>query len=332
MGTAVMQAKKQFIPISKVFSWIKLPVPNFTQASASFYKGHAKALQCLPFSCATVVLFYNKTLLDNIGATPPETFEDFQEMAIKYRKEGALLTLAAGWLSGHHMDQIGAIHNIPIATKGNGIDGRNTKLLDNPFFNTHWMFLQAWHKAGLFSLKTGPEAEKAFATGEVTLISQGANREEIIKKAVDGRFEIGVAHFPYWRSVGKPGKTIAGGSAFWVSKKKYSAKKKIAIAKLLAFLSDTKTQSLWQEKTGYIPVVVVPKNDKISHAAKLAEEAFSRSEPMTYNRGIMLPNYPKIRDLIVKEMTDFIKSDRKDAKETMKNIVEQGNELLKKAP
>lgn len=231
MGTAVMQAKKKFTPIAKVFSWIKKPVPRFTPASTSFYAGHAKTLQCLPFSCSTVVLFYNKTLFESIGARPPETFEDFQEMAIKFRNEGTLLTLAAGWLSGHHMDQIGAIHNIPIATNGNGVDASNAKLVDNPFFNTHWMFLQAWYKAGLFSIKAGPEAEKAFADGEVALISQGANRQEILQKAVDGRFKIGVAHFPYWKSIGKPGKTIAGGSAFWVSKKKYSSATKIALAK-----------------------------------------------------------------------------------------------------
>ena len=197
MGTAVMQSAKKFTPIKTVFSWIKKPIPNFTSAASSFYKGHAKTLQCLPFSAATVILFYNKTLLDRIGENPPEAFEDFEKMAIKHRKNGTLLTLAAGWLSGHHMDQIGAIHNIPIATKGNGVDGQNAKLVDNPFFNTHWIFLQTWYRAGLFSLKAGPEAEKAFADGEIALISQGSNRLGILEKAVDGRFEIGVAHFPY---------------------------------------------------------------------------------------------------------------------------------------
>lgn len=330
MGTAVMQATKNFTPIRKVFAWNHEKVPNFIPAMQSFYKGHAKELQCLPFAASTVIMFYNKTLFNNLSIVAPETFEDFEEIAHILKEKGTLLTLAAGWLSGHHMDQIGAIHNIPIATHGNGVDVPHAKLVAHPFFRTHWAFLQNWHKRGLFSLKTGPEAEKAFANGEITLLSQGANRLAILEKAVDGRFEIGIAHFPYWKSIGKPGKTIAGGAAFWVAKKKYSANKKIALTKLMSFLADSKTQITWQKRTGHIPVVSIPVNTQLPKSAQIAQESFSRSAPAAYNRGIMLPNFPKIRDLIVEEMTKVIKDDKENISESLQRIVDQGNELLNK--
>ncbi len=328
MGTVVMQDAKKFIPIDKVFSWDEKTAPTFIPAISSFYKGHAKHLQCVPFLASSVIMFYNKTLLDSIGATPPETFEDFEKMARKFKNQGTLLTLASGWLSGHHMDQIGAIHNIPIATKGNGIDGHNAQLVDNPFFHTHWTFLQTWYGEGLFSLKAGPEAEKAFAESEVVFLSQGANRLPILEKIVNGRFEIGVAHFPYWKSIGSAGKTIAGGSAFWVAKKHYSTQKKTALIKLLTFLADVNTQRKWQEKTGCIPVVAVPVNNQLPKSARLVQEAFSRSAPLDYNRGILLPNFPKIRDLIVAEMTSVIKGDKR-ASDAMLTIIDKGNVLLK---
>ncbi len=330
MGTVVMQNSKQFTPIKNVFSWNKQPIPAFIPAMTSFYKAHSTELQCVPFSASTVVLFYNKTLLDRANIAPPKTFEDFHQLAYTLKGKGVMAPLASGWLSGHHMDQIGAIHNIPIATHGNGIDKTDAKLVTNPFFETHWTILNQWHRDGLFSLKTGPEAEAAFANEEIVFLSQGANRLPLLKKAVNERFEIGVVHFPYWKSVGKPQKTIAGGSAFWVSKNKFSPQKKRALSKLMTFLADSKTQYKWQAQTGYIPTVAVPANPDLPEASRLAQEAFSRSCPSTYNRGILLPNFPAIRTLIVDEMTKVIKGD-KTSRDALQTIEREGNILLRKS-
>lgn len=318
----------------------------FIPAIGAFYKGHQGevGLPSLPFNATTVVLFYNKDALEAAGLDPehaPVTWEEFEQQATTLKKQGAKGVLVSAVLSGHHIDQLGAWHNQPIATQGNGVDGDGAVLVVNsPFFVDHLNKLATWYKNGFFSLDVGPAAEKAFGNGDVVFVTHGANRLSTLEKLADGKFKIGVAAFPFWKSVvSKPQNTIAGGSSFWAlvghDKKDYPV-----IQQFFEYLVTPQVQCQWHQETAYMPVVkgaqaLAQKNnfyeqDLRGKTAKIALDSFMGRLPTTYSRGILLPNFPKIREVMIQEMKESIKGN-KTAKEALDHIVVLGNQIMREA-
>jgi len=346
MGNLVMQNHPQaFVPIDKL---TEKPNPNlspnhFLPIIRAFYKSpHPdRGMLSLPFSASSVILFYNKDALRRAGfdpEQPPKTWEDFETMAIKLKSQGAKNVMASGWLSGHHIDHLAAWHNEPIATKGNGIDGRGATLIINrPFFVHHLNKLAEWYAAGIFSLETRLEAEKVFANEEVIFLSQGSNRLPLLEKLVNGKFEIGVGQFPYWKSkVKAPQNTVAGGASFFALSG-FSPEEYKIIARLFEFLASPEVQAEWHEKTCYMPVVIgaeaiAAKQNFYSQglkgkAAKLALDSFQLNSPREYSRGVLLPNFPKVREMMVYEMKEAIRGN-KTAIEALASIEESGNKIM----
>lgn len=348
MGNLVMQGHPNaYVPLDKLSDKPSrlLERAHFIPAISAFYKGHSGevAFPSLPFNATTVVLFYNKTALETAGLdpkNPPATWEEFEQQAITLRKQGCKNVLASAVFSGHHIDQLGAWHNQPVATKGNGVDGNDAELVVNsPFFINHFDRLAKWYQDGIFTVDIGPAAEKAFGNGDVVFITHGANRLSTLEKLVDGKFKIGVATFPFWKSVvSEPQNTIAGGSSFWAlsghDKQDY-----VVIQKFFEYLVSPEVQAKWHQETSYIPVVkgieaVAEKNHFYEQgvkgqAAKIALVSFMGRPPTTYSRGILLPNFPKIREVMIQEMKEAVKGN-KTSKEALDQIVLLGNQIMRK--
>ncbi|MBI1954554.1 MAG: extracellular solute-binding protein [Proteobacteria bacterium] len=311
----------------------------FISSVSTYYKLHKRQLQSLPFNASTVILFYNKTAFDKAGLLPPQTWEDFPKIAAVLKAKGYPNILAAGCLHGHHLIQTGAYHNKPIATKGNGTEGLYTRLIVNsPFFQTHFKNLATWYQKDWFSLKSGPDAEKAFAEEEFVLLTQNSNRLPNIEKAVNGKFEIGVAAFPYWKSIEEsPQNTICSGGSFWTMAG-FDLKTYKALAKFYHYLTSFDVQWKWHTQTCYIPVVRGVKEEAEAKgfynkglygtAAKIALESLSNKEPKTYSRDILLPHFPQIRSIIMEYLVKAIKGEM-PVEEALQIIEEKGNELLK---
>ncbi len=347
MGTRVMLETKEqggllYVPLPTVMAQANLPFNDDTiiPQIREFYRAGNPQLSSLPFNASTVVLYYNKTALDKAGLTPLETFEEFAAQMAKLQSEKQPVGLGAGWLSGHHIDQIGARQNKRIATFGNGVDSPEAQLDFDPFFSNHLTALKEWYEKGWFSLDQGPAVEQAFADGKIVYLSQGGNRHSDISKLVDKKFEIGVVAFPYWQSMGGVYNTIAGGGSFWISNKPQTPERLQIIAQFLQFLASAEVQAQWQRLTGYIPVTEGAQalNEKSGYfdakdlgvqAAKIAYESFTAANPAEFSRGILLPNFPKIRDIEIDQMTRAIKGEIAIEK-AMSTIQEQGNKLLSK--
>lgn len=344
MGNLIMQQKKDaFVPLNKLTETPSksLQPENFIPTIREFYKSRSQedksknidaGLPSLPFSASTVILFYNKNAFKNAGLdpeNPPKTWEEFEKISEKLKKNGAQKIMASGWLSGHHIDHTAALHNQPIATHGNGIDGNNAVLnINHPFFKYHLSKLAEWHQAGYFSIETGAQAEKAFANGEILILSQGSNRLPILEQVVGSNFEIGLGFFPYWqKKISKPQNTIAGGASFWAlsghSKEDYAA-----IQAFFEYLASAETQAEWHQKTCYMPVVIgaeqIAENQNFydsslkGKAAKIALTSFSANAPREYSRGILLPEFTHVREVMIQEMKEAIRGNK-----TVENALQQ---------
>jgi len=346
MGTLVMlkkldaSGKPLFKPLYDVMSLAGKTIDekSFLPTIAQFYQARTGRLQSLPFNSGTVVMFYNKTKFDQLGLKPPTMWEDVERLAPILKADGAKNVVSVGWPHGHWIDQIGARHNKPLATHGNGVDSDEARLcLHSPFFIKHVESLQQWYKNGWLALKFGPDAETAFAAQEIFLLGQGANRLPIIQAKVKDSFEIGVTFFPYWqRDVEKPSNTIAGGASFWAlaghDEKTYQA-----IAHFFEYLVSVDVQMAWHLLTGYIPIVHAAheqikdhkeayQSSTAYHAALVAFESLL-GQSHAYSRGILLPQFPKIREVMLEQLIPAIKGE-KSASDAFEAIDRQGNAIL----
>ncbi len=348
MGTRVMLEAKDpsgnltYIPLHKVMEQTETPFDDnkIIPQLREFYRAGNPQLDCLPFNASTVVLYYNKTALDKAKLSPIQTFEEFTKQMETLKGQNLPVGLGSGWLSGHHIDQLGSRQNKRIATYGNGVESPDARLDLDPFFHDHLTALRDWHKKGWFSLEQGPDVEKSFAEQKIVYLSQGGNRHSDLQKGVNKKFEMGVASFPYWQGVGPAYNTIAGGAALWVSNKSQTPGRMTIIAAFLEFLVEPETQAKWQELTGYIPVSVGAHDINVKNgyfdsqelgiqAAKVAYESFTTGTPGEFTRGILLSNFPEIRKIEIEQMSEAIKGTI-TPKEAADQIAEKGNLLLKK--
>ena len=318
-----LQEKKQVvIPLVEVMGNKQLDESLFLPSIAQFYKARTNTLNSVPFNASTVVLYYNKTALKKAGideAEIPTTWETFTEVAHKLKKTGAKNALGFGWLTGHGIDQAAAMHNQPVATNGNGVDGDGTMVLaQQDFFKYHIDWLKEMYAQDMFTIVDGPSAEKMFGDQEILFLSQGANRLPLLENNVKGAFKIGVTQFPYWKKfIDKPYNTIAGGASFWVLAG-HSEKEYRGIADFLCYLVSIPVQKKWHMETGYIPVVKGVQElceqegfytkDLRGKTAFLALESLMGQEPKEYSRGILLPSFPEIRKIQIAELTAAIKN------------------------
>lgn len=367
MGNLVMQKNpKAYVPLNKL---TKNPSPqlarnHFLAPIAAFYRSRNgdTNLPSLPFTASSVVLFYNKNAFKAAGLDPekpPKTWEEFEVMAEKLKGLGIQNVLASGWLTGHHIDQTASWHNQSIATEGNGVDSDAAKLnLNHPFFIHHVSKLAAWHKKQLFSLDTRTQAEKAFASGKVVMLTQGANRLAFLEKHNQGLFDIGVGYFPYWENTtvartvagdasgaggvsgvaGKdaPQNTVAGGSSFWAISG-HPEEDYEAIQAFFEYITSIPVQTEWHQETAYMPVVQGVKeaseeeqfysSSLKGEAARIALDSFISRLPKENSRGILLANYPKVRELMDKELAAAIQG-KKTPEEALNQIVLQGNKII----
>lgn len=321
---------------------------HFIPIFSAFYKSrHGEdGLQSLPFSASTVVLFYNKDALRKAGLDPeqpPETWEVFEKIAQVLKTKDAKHILASGWLTGHNLDQLGAWHNEPIATKGNGVDGDNAKLVVNrPFFIDHLNKLSSWYQMGLFSMDTGKKAEEAFAKGEVIFLTHAPNRLAQLEKLVNGQFDIGVGYLPFWEKAGDkvkvkaPQNTVAGSASFFALAG-HAVEDYVWVEQFFVYLTSPEIQAKWHQDTCYLPVtkdaMALTKKQNFyekslkGRVAKVALDSVARNKPKEYSRGILLPQFTKVREMMVQEMKQAI-TGRKTGKEALDQMVILGNQIM----
>jgi len=345
MGSLAMQADpKNYVALNQLSekpSRQLLP-ERFVPALQDYYKNrHCEGMCSLPFAASSIVTFYNVEGIRRLGVSFnefPNTWEGFEALALKLKAKGAKKVLASGWLSSHHLEQLGAWHNQAVATEGNGIDGDGPKLrVNNEFFRHHLQKLSEWFQNGIFSLASADQAEKAFAEGDVLILTQNANRLPRLEELVGEKFQIGVAPLFYWKQyVSSPKNTLAGGSSLWVlpghSKEEYAA-----IQEFFEYLVSEDVQSDWHRSTCYLPVVqgVREKLEKENYysstlhgkTSRIAMDSFLKNTPQEYSRGILLPDFPKIRAVIVQEMKQAIKR-KKTSTEALEQINRLGNRIM----
>ena len=255
--------------------------------------------------------------------------------AAKLKSSGHKCPLTLAWQGWTQLESFSTWHNTLLATKRNGLDGTDARLVANsPLHVRHIENLGNMAKQGLFIYKgRNNTAEGSFVSGECAMITTSSGFYGNVAK--NAKFKYAVAPLPYYPDVpGAPQNTVIGGASLWVMSGKKPAEYK-GVAEFFQYLSNPDVQSASHKRTGYLPITMA--------AFKLTEESgFYKQNPGTdtavnqmfrkttdKSRGIRLGNYVQIRAVEDEEL-EQVWAGKKTAKEALDAVVQRGNELLER--
>ncbi|RYX90316.1 MAG: sn-glycerol-3-phosphate ABC transporter substrate-binding protein UgpB, partial [Bradyrhizobiaceae bacterium] len=291
-----------------------------------------------PFNASTPILYYNKGLFRAAGLDPeraPKTWPELGIMAQRLRSAGAACGFTTSWPSWINVENFSAFHNVPMATRSNGLAGLDATLtVNNPVTVRHIAQLAEWQKTKLFDYSgRGTAAEPRFQKSECGIfLGSSGTRADIIANA---KFDVGYGLLPYWPDVaGAPQNSMIGGATLWVLRDRPRDEYK-GVAKFFAFLSQPDIQAAWHQNTGYLPITRAayeltkmqgfyarnPGTDK-------SIEQITLKSPTQNSTGLRLGSFTLIRDAIEDELEAAF-AGRKPAQEALDAAVERGNRLLR---
>jgi sn-glycerol 3-phosphate transport system substrate-binding protein len=341
VGTATMMASKNaIVPVYKVMADAgkKFDPKAYVPAVASYYTAPNGQMLSFPFNSSTTVFYINKDAFEKAGidtSKPPTTWPEVALAAAKLKASGHKCPLTIAWQGWTQMESFSTWHNTLLATKRNGLDGPDARLVSNsPLHVRHIENLANMAKQGLFVYKGRENAPEAtFVSGECAMITTSSGFYGNVAK--NAKFKYAVATLPYYPDVpGAPQNTVIGGASLWVMAGKKPEEYK-GVATFFDYLSRPEVQSATHKRTGYLPITLA--------AYKATEDSgFYKQNPGTdtavnqmirkttdKSRGIRLGNYLQIRTIEDEEL-EQVWAGKKTAKEALDAIVKRGNELLER--
>lgn len=341
VGTATMMAAKGAVyPVHQLMADAgeKFNPDDYLGAVYGYYSTTDGKLLSMPFNSSTVVLYYNKDAFKKAGLdpnTPPKTWADMEAFSKKLLAAGYQCGFTTQWQTWAQIENFGAWHNIPFATKANGFGGTDIQLkINDPLRVRHVENLAKWHKDKIF-VYAGREGKPnpKFSTGECPMIMGSSGSAGGFAQAMKD-VQFGIAPMPYYADVkGAPQNSIIGGATLWVLSGKPKAEYK-GVAKFFTYLSSAEVQAKWHQETGYVPITkaafeLTKKQgfyDKFP-GRQVAVEELSLNPPTENSKGLRIGNFVQIRDVMDEEL-EAVWAGQKTAKQALDSAVERGNKLL----
>jgi sn-glycerol 3-phosphate transport system substrate-binding protein len=343
VGTANMMAAKGAVyPVYQVMADASEPFDPkaFIGPVYGYYATTDGKLLSMPFNSSTPVLYWNKELLAKAGFDPnkpPTTWPELGEMAKKAVAAGAKCGFTPQWQTWTMIENYGAWHNLPYATKANGFGGTDIELkFNDPARIKFIQMLADWGKDKRF-VYGGREGKSTalFTAGDCMFHVASSGSAAAIDKAL-GQDKVGIAMMPYSPDVrAKPQNSIIGGATLWVLQGRPKGEYK-GVAKFLTYLSSTPVQAKWHQETGYVPVTLAAAEEteksgfyKKFPGREIAVKELTLNPPTENSKGLRIGNFVQIRDVVDEELEN-VWAGKKDAKTALDDAVKRGNELLKR--
>jgi sn-glycerol 3-phosphate transport system substrate-binding protein len=343
VGTANMMAAKGAVyPVFQLMADAKEPFDPkaYIGPVYGYYSTTDGKLLSMPFNSSTPVLYWNKELLSKAGLDPnkpPTTWPELGEMAKKAVAAGAKCGFTPQWQTWTMIENLGAWHNQPFATKDNGFAGIDIELkFNDPLRVKHIQTLADWGKDKTF-VYGGREGKSTalFSAGDCVFHIASSASAAAIEKAL-GKDKVGIGMMPYWPdAIAKPQNSIIGGATLWVLQGKPAAEYK-GVAKFLTYLASPAVQAKWHQETGYVPVTLAAAEItdkagfyKTNPGRDIAVKELTLNPPTANSKGLRIGNFVQIRDVVDEEL-ESVWSGKKDAKTALDDAVKRGNELVKR--
>jgi sn-glycerol 3-phosphate transport system substrate-binding protein len=342
VGTATMMAATGAVkPVHVLMreAGEKFDANNYLPTITGYYSTLKGEMLSFPFNSSSAVMWYNKDAFKKAGLdpnAPPKTWPEVFAAAKKLKAAGyENCGFSNAWATWLNIEQFSAWHNIPIGTKGNGMDGFDTVLtFNNPTVLRHLETLVELQKDKTYDYSGRTNTgEGRFTSGECPIfLTSSAFFGNV---AANAKFEWANAPMPYYPDVaGAPQNSIIGGASLWVMGGKKNDEYK-GVAKFFTFLSRTDKQIELHQKSGYLPITKAAYEE--TKASGFYKEKphletplleLTNKAPTDNSRGLRFGNMVQLRDIWCEEIESAL-SGKKTAKQALDDAVNRGNQLLR---
>ena len=344
VGTATMMSARGAIkPVHELMkeTGVAFDPAAYLPSVAGYYSLPDGRMMAMPFNSSTTIMFYNKDAFKKAGLDPnkpPQTWADLRAAAQKIRAANASpCGFTTAWPTWAQFEQFSAIHNVPLATKANGLAGLDAELkINSPLHVRHVQTLIDMQKEGSFKYGGRDAAGDAlFPSGECAIIHASSGlRARIAREA---KFEWGAAMLPYYQGTADaPKNSIIGGAAFWVmtspTRKPEEYK---AVAEFFRFISRPEVVAKWHTDTGFLPVTFAG-YERVKASGFYQQNPgtdipflqMTRTPTTENSKGLRLGNMPEIRNIIQEELEKAFQG-QQTAQQALDNAVQRGNVVLR---
>lgn len=207
-------------------------LPSFRESSKIDGKTYG-----IPFNKSTEVIWYNKTLFDELNIKPPTSYEELTKVAKEIKDKKGIV--------GAGFDSLNTYYTTFLKKEG---------VVFDPKFNpTSEASVKAVNyyldgiKGGYFRIAgTDKYLSGPFANETVAMYIGSNAGESFVKQGVGDKFEIGVAPYPSKPSLQQGTDVYMFSSA--------TSEQRTAAYEYLKFMTTKESQITWAKETGYIPV------------------------------------------------------------------------------
>lgn len=341
-GVVDLMLSGAFLPVRQLMeeNGYTIDWSNYNSGVASYFSTSTGELLAMPFNNSTAMFYYDTDALKAVGFEGlPATWEEVEDVARKMKAAGYDCPIAmdptGNW---QWWEQFSAVHNVPIATKGNGYGGLDAEVVFNQGkFVDQLTFYKKMFDEGLMVHKSkaaGQTANEAFIAGDCAMASSSIADHGTFGTQKKGAWD--VAMLPIWAGTERQN-SLVGGAALWTLKGK-SAEEYKGAAAFYNFIATPEQAQHWSTITGYIPVTntgfEAMKAAGFYDAApykgrELAIESLTFTPAGEYTRGVRLGNFGAVRVEIQKAMQSVI-FDGADPQTALDEAAARSNEVLRK--
>lgn len=217
----------------------KLKFDNYDDILSSFRESSKidGKIYGIPFNKSTEVIWYNKTLFDELNIKPPTSYEELTKVAKEIKDKKGIV--------GAGFDSLNTYYTTFLKKEGVVFDSKFDPTSDASVKAVNY-YLDGikegyFRIAGTDKFLSGP-----FGNGTLAMYIGSNAGESFVKQSVGDKFEVGVAPYPSKPSLQQGTDVYMFSSA--------TAEQRTAAYEYLKFMTTTENQITWAKETGYIPV------------------------------------------------------------------------------
>lgn len=342
VGTgSMMSAKGAIKPVGEMMKEAgeKFDSNAYLPAIAGYYSTLKGEMLSMPFNSSSAVMWINRTKFKDAGLNPdmpPKTWEEvFAAAKVLREKNSPTCGFSTAWITWLNIEQLSAWHNVPLASKANGMEGFDAELkINSPFHVKHLQNLIDLQKDKTFDYSGRTNTgEGRFTSGECPIFMTSSAFYGNVK--ANAKFEFSNTLMPHYKdAAGAPQNSIIGGASLWVMGGKKADEYK-GVAKFFTFLSDTDRQVQLHTVSGYLPITKAA-YEKTKASGFYTTNPYletpllslNNKTPTENSRGLRLGNMVPMRDVWSEEV-ELALTGKKTAKEALDASVTRGNEMLR---
>ncbi|MGL5694527.1 MAG: ABC transporter substrate-binding protein [Peptostreptococcaceae bacterium] len=225
----------------------------------------------LPFNKSTEVIWYNKTLFEELNLEAPTTYEEFKNAAKTIKEKKGI--------AGAGFDSLNTYYTTFLKNEGVTYDN-NTDVTGEESAKAVNYYLDGI-KEGYFRIAgTDMYLSGPFANETVGMYVGSNAGESFVKQGVGDKFEVGVAAYPADIS-------IQQGTDLYVFENS-TPEQRTAAYEYLKFLTSSEGQLTWAKETGYVPArTSVMTSEEYKNSGSLAANVLAESNKELYTNPII---------------------------------------------